>query len=285
MRSVRQLQVKMLQPFPKITESFMDGVIAGIGGRRLTEGELRLIPASNADYSIHNAIGELKIFEEEPLEKKERQDEIAAYLSNNFSVPSEVDINIKHLSEDAKRGYKEIVGKRIKKAVKKAAKQIKETKTALDRTLDFGIFLAVNNGCSSLPQDEFDNLVLTHARNATSQIDFILCVTVEYHAGEWDSYVFCTTECYSTRGGIAYPHRSAFQKEVGDRFTDAMTEMMRSLMPDPDLSNALGPVTDIRFERDGVTYLREAPDADFKMKKLIQAQAKAEAERGAAANP
>lgn len=271
--------MKILQPVPKVSESFMDAVIMGIGGRRLSEEELRLIPGANADYIIDTSVVELKVFEEEPLEKKERQDELAAYLTDNFLVPPEVDINIKNLNDEAKHGYREIVGKRIKKAVKKAAKQIRETKSALGRTLDFGVFIAVNNGYSSLPHDEFDNLVLKYSRNETSQIDFIVCVTVEYHAGNWDSYVFCHTECYATRGGFEYPRCSDFKEEIGKRFNDAMTEMMRNLTPNPDLSESLAPVKDIHFERDGVKFVRAAPDADFKMKRYIEEQARKEAER------
>lgn len=251
----------------------MDAVVADMGGRRLTDAELQMIPADNADYIIHNAVCELKIFEEDPLQKKERQDQIAAYFRENFLIAREVDVDIKHLNDDAKRGFREIVGKRIQKAAKKAGRQIRETKKALNRNLDFGVFIAVNNGYTSLPHDEFDNLVLTHARHATSQIDFILCTTVEYHAGEWDSYVFCSSECYPTRAGLDYPHCAAYKEAVGARFNDAMTEMMRSLVEKPDLSESLAPVADIRFERDGVRFIRQAPDSDFKMKKYIQEQA------------
>ena len=250
----------------------MDAVIEDIGGRRLTAQELKIIPADNADYCIHNGIAELKIFEEDPLQKKDRQDELADYFKENFMLAPEVDINIKHLNDDAKHGYKKIVGKRIKKAVKKAGRQIRETKSALQRNFDLGILIAVNNGCNSLPHDEFSNLVLTNARNATSQIDFILCITVEYHTGKWDSYVFCQTDCFPTRCGLEYPNSTLFKERVGARFSDAMTEMMRNLTSNPDLSEALAPVADIRFERDGVTYVNDAPDADFKMKRHMKEQ-------------
>ncbi len=249
-----------------------------MGGRRLSAEELKRIPADNADYSIHNGIAELKIFEEEPLQKKERQDELAAFFKEHFAISTQVDINIKHLTDDAKRGYKQIVGKRIKKAVKKAGKQISATKAALGRIFDFGLLIAVNNGYSSLPHDEFDNLVLTHAKHATSQIDFVLCATLEYHAGEWDSFVFSHSECYPTHAGLEYPQRTLFIEAVGKRFEHAMTEMMRMPCPQPDLSNSLSPVTDIRFERGGVTFTRTAPDADFAMKKLIEEEAKKDSE-------
>ena len=44
------------------------------------------------------------------------------------------------------------------------------------------------------------------------------------------------------------------------RFNGALTELMQDQM-DPKLwKNQLVPVTDIRFESDGVRYVREAPE-------------------------
>ena len=247
-------------PVPKITESFMDLVVESIGGSRLTEKEKNHEQSKNADYLFMGGVGELKVIEEEPLEKKERQDRIAKEFSEKYQLPPEVDLNIKRMNDFAKADYKELVGVPIKKAVKKAARQIDATKRHLGRALDYGLLIAVNNGFASLPHDEFDNLVLTYCRKETSQIDFILCTTVEYHQGSFDSYVFCYTEGYSVHGGIENFLRKRFQKAVVEEFNKRMTEVMRNqvefMQKGKDL---LEPVSDIRFDRDGVVFVRNAP--------------------------
>jgi len=163
------------------------------------------------------------------------------------------------LNEEAKADYKDIMGVPIKKAVKKATAQIKATKSHLGRILDFGVLIAVNNGFSSLPHDEFDNLVLTYCRRDPSQIDFILSASVGYQ-GEFDGYVFCNSEGYSIHGGISHPFREAYQAAVGDGFNLKMTEMMKNQLKLFALGkDLLAPFKDIVFERDGVKFIREAP--------------------------
>lgn len=238
----------------------MDKVTEAIGGRRLTTEERDFEQKKNADYLFQGAVAELKILEEDPLEKSERQDRIAKFFGDKYLLASEVDIDIKHLNDCAKADYKEIIGAPIKKAVKKAAAQIKATKAHLGRSFDFGVMIAVNNGFNSLPHDEFDNLVLAYCRRDTSQIDFILCTTVECHQDDFDTYVFCYSEGYSVMGGLDHPFRDAYQGAVGEEFNVKMTEMMRHQMELSAIgADLLSPVRDIAFERNGVRYIREAP--------------------------
>lgn len=248
-------------PVPRMTEGFIDVVVDSIGGRRPTDTEKDHGQSKNADYLFEGGVGELKILEEESLEKKERQHRIAKELGEKYLLPSEVVLDIKSMNDFVKADYKELIGVPIKKAVKKAARQIDATKRHLDRTLDWGLLIAVNNGFGSLPHDEFDNLVLTYCRKGTSQIDFILCATVEYHQGDFDSYVLCSPEGYSVHGGLENPLRDAFQQVVNDEFNNRMTEMMRNQMTLMQKGeDLLKPISDIRFEHDGVAFVWNAPD-------------------------
>lgn len=243
-------------PVPRITESFVDLVIEQLKGRRLTEVERDNGSYENADYLFHGFTAELKIVEEEPLDKKERQDKIAKFFKKKFTLTSEVDLNIKHLMPEAKNGLKEILREPIQKRVRKASTQIRETKKKLGRVLDMGILVLVNNGYASLQPDEFDNLALTCCRKDSSNIDFLWTINVSCHDGDFDHYVFCKTCGYSIHGGIDHPLIPELQKVVGKLFTDRMTEVMRKMMsPGPILK----PVSDISFERDGVRFVREAP--------------------------
>lgn len=251
--------IKAIFPIPRITESFFDKVIEKAGGRRLSEIE-KEEGVSNADYLMPGAVLELKIIEEEGLEKQTRQDKIQKLLIDNYILPDVVDIDIKKVPDAIKPEYKKILGGPIKTAVKKAAKQIKETKSHLNRAFDLGILLAVNNGYASLPHDEFENLVLTYASRDTSQIDFILCSTVDHHQGDFDTYVFIASHCYQINSGLSFPKSDEIIQIINEIFGEAMTYMMKNQM-DPKLwDNTLPPVTDIIFNGEGVKFIRKAPD-------------------------
>ncbi len=140
------------------------------------------------------------------------------------------------------------------------------------------MLIAVNNGYGSLPHDEFENLVLSYARKDTSQIDFVICSTVDHHQRDFDTYVFITSHCYPIMEGLQYPKSDDFIQAINELFGESMTYMMRNQM-DPKLrDSSLPPISDILFEGDGVTFVRKAPEVpDSRFTKL-------NTERGGAAN-
>ena len=248
-------------PVPRITEGFIDKIVESMGGHRLTDQEKNYENDKNADYLLQDTVAELKLLEEEGLEKTERQKKIAEELSKKYILPETVDVDIKRMSDNAKADYRQLIGIPIKKAVRKAAKQIKATKTHLGKHLDSGLLIAVNNGFNSLPHDEFDNLVLSHCRQSTSQIDFLLCTTIEYHQGGYDSYVFCCSNGYEIKNGTHNPFKEDFIKLVGKEFDERMTYMIKNqvelMAANTDLLN---PVQDIIFEKEGVRFIHKFPN-------------------------
>lgn len=260
--------MKVVFPIPRITESFVDKAVEKIGGRRLEEIEKRE-GFQNADYILPGAVSELKIIEEEGLQKVSRQNKIKKLLADRYILPEEVDIDIRRIPDEIKPEFRQILGGPIQTAVKKAAKQIKETKAHLKKKLDFGVLIAVNNGYGSLPHDEFERLVLSYARKDTSQIDFVICSTVDHHQGDFDTYVFIASHCYPVVEGLQYPHSDDFIQAINEQFGESMTYMMRNQM-DPNLWDSnLPPISDILFEGDGVTFVRKAPEVpDSRFAKL-----------------
>ena len=251
--------MKVFFPIPRITESFVDRAVEKIGGRRLHETEKRE-GFQNADYILPDAVSELKIIEEEGLEKESRQNKIKKLLQDRYILPKEVEIDIRRIPDEIKPEFREILGGPIQTAVKKAAKQIKQTKAHLKRKLDFGVLIAINNGYGSLPHDEFENLVLSYARKDTSQIDFVICSTVDHHQGDFDTYVFIASHCHPMKEGLQYPKSDDFIQAINELFGESMTYMMRNQM-DPNLwDSSLPPISDILFEGDGVTFVRRAPE-------------------------
>lgn len=252
------VEMKTFFPIPRITESFIDRAVEKIGGRRLFDNE-KFKGIENADYLFPSAVAELKIFEEEGLEKESRQNKIMKFLSDRYMLPKKVEIDIRAIPEEIKPEFRQILGGPIQTATKKAAKQIKATKACLQKNLDFGILIAVNNGYGSLPSDEFDKLVLSYAKKDTSQIDFIICTTVDHHQGDFDTYVFISSHCYPIKEGWQYPKSDDFIQSINGLFGEAMTKMMRNQM-DPKLwGNSLPPISDILFEGEDVTFIRSAP--------------------------
>jgi hypothetical protein len=250
--------MKAFSPIPRITESFIDKAVEKIGGRRLNDDE-KPEGSQSADYILPGAIAELKIIEEEGLEKESRQNKIKKFLSERYFLPKVVEIDIRTIPDEIKPEIKQILGGPIQTAVKKAAKQIKETKTFLKKNFDFGILIAVNNGYRSLPHEEFEKLVLSYARKDTSQIDFIICSTVDHHQGDFDVYAFVSSHCYSITEGLQYSPSDDFIQAVGELFIKSVTYMMQNQM-DPKLWNdSLPPISDILFEGEGVTFIRSAP--------------------------
>ena len=251
--------MKIFFPIPRITESFIDKAVEKIGGRRLNDAE-KSEGIQNADYILPGAVAELKIIEEEGLKKESRQNKIKKFLSDQYLLPKEVGIDIRTIPDEIKPEFRQILGGPIQTAVKKAAKQIKETKALLKKDLDLGVLIAVNNGYGSLPDEEFEKLVLSYARKDTSQIDFVICSTVDHHQGDFDTYVFISSHCYPVTEGLQYSKSEDFIQAVNELFVKAMTYMMQNQM-DPKLwDSSLPPISDILFEGEGATFFRSAPE-------------------------
>jgi len=248
-------------PVPKITEGFVDKIIEALGGRRPTFEERGCEKVPNADYFLPGAVAELKIFEEEPLEKAERQTRLAKHFAEKYILPPEVCLNIENLSVAAKEDFRRLVGGPIQNAVKKAASQIKATKARLGLESHFGVLVAVNNGFCSLPHEEFNSLVARFARKDTSQIHFTLTATVEHHSGNFDTFVFCRSDGIAIQGQSCNPYLDPWAKAVSAQFTERMGEMMVDQLgwPGPQ-DEVLHPVSDVWFDRDGIRYVKRAPD-------------------------
>jgi hypothetical protein len=246
-------------PIPRITESFVDGVAHDLGWRRYLDAYVPRDGRLNADYLAKGAIIELKIMEEEGLDKKERQEKLAKLYSLSQPTSSDIDIAFENIPASISREVQKIISMPIQGAVKKAARQIHHSAEDLGRLTDDGVLLIVNNGYSYLNADNFERLVVQRCRNDSHRINYAFCVTVDYHQGDFDGYVFLTARCHTMRDKAPWDAEKALADKFQERFNDAMTKMMGDQMNPEFWQNNLPPVTDIRLERDGVQYVREAP--------------------------
>ena len=245
-------------PVPRITESFIDGVLYDLGWFRYAEKFPVIEGQLNADYLNENSVGELKIFEEEGLCKKERQQKIAELMKAYRDGDNLVDLDVNSLPEEIRSQFENQISKPFQTAIKKASKQMKQTAIFTGKTGDRVVF-AVNNGFSCLDADSFERIFTSRCKRDSKSIDYAVCITVAYHQGDFDAYVFCTTRVHKINNSQNWEFEDQFIDSVGKHFEIGMTRIMRDQM-NPELwKNNLPPVQSICFERDGITYIREAP--------------------------
>lgn len=251
---------------PRLTEEFLDECVRLTGGKRFTELVTPGLGMENPDYVLEQVLAEAKIFEEEGLEKASRQSRIAALLAASDLVLIEGDF-YEQSSTAMRHELDDLFLEPIQRAVKKANKQVLAGKN-LHQFSDFQTALiAVNSGYSSLSSEMFEALVMRACQREKVAFDFIVCISLHYHQGSYDAYVFLKTETF-TKTASEWPGALALTSAAKECFGDAMTKMMRNQLK-PNARDHLPPVQDIRFENDGVKYVREAPfvpDSRFKDK-------------------
>jgi hypothetical protein len=250
--------MRVMFPVPRITESFIDGVIETLRWKRYVDIREPIEGELNADYVSPNEVLELKIFEEEGLEKSERQSKIATLYERFTTDKGIVDLELDQAPIEIRRELDALVSRPLQTAVKKASKQIRQSAKALNMD-GAGVLIGVNNGYSYLNAGNFENLLVRRCRNDSTNIDHAACITVNYHQGDFDAFVFCTVRCHTILGGPEWCEFQRFQEAVVGAFNNAMGQMMADQMNPKLWDESLSPVIDIRFERNGVMYVREAP--------------------------
>ncbi|QPJ61522.1 MAG: hypothetical protein G3M70_06310 [Candidatus Nitronauta litoralis] len=244
---------------PRISESFIEGIAISLGWKRYLDIKEQIEGRANADFIAEGSIIELKILEEEGLEKAYRQDNLASLFCHLSKNATEVNIDFDSIPEEISHEAEKLIAKPIQKAVKKASKQIRCTREDMNLTQSKGILLIINNGYKYLTSDNFEYLVKKCALKDSSQIDFVYCVTVEYHQGEFDSFIFCITRCHFIGETKTWKYSDLIEKAIQSKFSESMSQMMKDQMNPEFWRSNLEPVSDIVFEREGVRYIRRAP--------------------------
>lgn len=238
----------------RVTEADFDRIVAAAGGKRWSEIS-RTTHAPNADYLLDGAVCELKLIEEEGLEKSERQRRLAELFRRYQQREPVVVLDPTCLDTVGERRYFKIVAGPIQTAMKKASKQLESTKT------DFGadltrVVIAINNGYTALTHDEFTHIVLKSARNDTQNIDTVIIGGVYYYTDEFDYYALFPFEEHPINIARSC---SSFErlKKQWDVFADnTMTAVLQGKSP-PDRADKM-PVVDIAFDVDNITFVKPA---------------------------
>lgn len=246
-------------PIPCITEKFVDDIVFKCGGRRPTQKETNNEAIKNADYLFDNAIAELKIIEEEGLEKEERQSNIANIFKEIY--PQADFVNIVQALEDTtvKRKYLGIIEKPIRKAIRKASKQLKSTSSFLGWENPEKIIIVVNNGFSSIQPEDFENICLKSSRNDTKQIDSIVTVTLRVVGNGFDTMTFINTKAIKVNGTNQSVLSEELRAGAVTKYAEAMTFMMQNQLEASHSPDKAKYIEDILFEKHGITFVLPAP--------------------------
>jgi hypothetical protein len=237
----------------KLNEKDFDGIVQASGGKRLSSDETRE-RYPNADYQLGDAIIELKFLEEEGLEKKQRQQKLAALFNKCCFCKPVMVLATELLDNMGKKEYCNIMSTPIRGHVKSAARQLKQT--AKRHNVSAKVALLINSGYGSLNHEEFKDIAYHCVINHTKQIDRLIVGGIYFYSDKFDHYVIGPFEeipinlnsCFSDFDNLKQ-HWDAF-------LNDFMTSVV--LGNRADLPERL-PVLDIGFEVDGVKYVKPSP--------------------------
>lgn len=231
--------------FSKFSEEHFDELIRIAGGRRYTEDPS--VKEKNCDYVLGNSVVELKIVEEEPIEKDTKQKKLASLFRSDIKT---VILNPLDLDFLGKRKYYQELGTPIKNAIKSASKQLSISARGIGASLRIAV--VVNSGLTMTTPDEFSKIAVERAKNDTTGIDVLIVAGIYYYSDTQDGIV--TTEFK--------PHhiRGSYSQGIVDKLRDAwhvvLDNYMTSQITDLQLERTKGPVTDLFFELDGIRYVK-----------------------------
>ncbi len=237
----------------KLMEDDFDRIIESAGGKRLSVDDSREKP-HNADYILDDAIIELKLIEEEGLEKQERQQKLADIFKSQFPGKPVVVLEPKLLGQKGRRDYYKAMSTPIRARLKTAAKQLKQTSQKHKGKTKVAILL--NVGYGSLYHEEFKEIAINRATYATKQIDCLIVGGIYFYSDRFDSYVMSPFEKIPVNIGRRFSGFDKLNKCWNGFFDDFLTS---ALLLNRDSHPDRLPVIDMDFEVDGVKFVRPAP--------------------------
>lgn len=205
-----------------------------------------------ADYTLGDAVIELKALDNEGLAAPERQAKLAALFRPRQAGRPVVVIDPDSLPDIDRRRYRDIMRGPLKSAVKHANRQLQQSRIEHPQT-SCSVLLVVNNGYASLSHDELLELAEARVRGDTTHIDALVVAGCYLHGDGFDAYALWPMTLVPIHERSAFTGFDALKAawdELAERF---MYDMVRS--GDGDKS----PVADIVFDLDGVTYVKPAP--------------------------
>ena len=229
------------------------GLLTSVGGT-LAHPDAYRRSKKGADYLFEDAVIELKMLDEDGLEKVNRQRKLANIFEGEGYKAPVVVLDRENLSGQGKIAFDRALDGPIKSAVSSAKKQLVQTRRERPET-KLSILWIVNNGYSALSHDDLSALAARRVRNDTSKIDGIIVSGCYYHSDGFENYFFWPIDY------IPIHHKSFngfnILRSAWDAFADDfMTGVVHGLF---EIDATKYPVLDNQFDVDGRTFVRPAP--------------------------
>lgn len=238
----------------RITELDFDAIIESAGGEKIRP-EGPNAKGFIADYVLNEAIIELKFIREEGLVKKARRKKIAELIRKTQPDRPVVVLDPKLLSPDDQRLYFNLLGKPIQTAIKKAAKQLSDTKlkNGADKTC---VLIILNDGYTALNMDEFLELVSKKVRNDTTKIDYVIAGGIYYYSDGFDMMYFPRFDLITMNVKKLFPSFDTLFNSWMEWVNEYMTA---TVVEEEHLCDDRLPVIDLNFNIDGIEFVKPAP--------------------------
>lgn len=235
----------------RLAEADFDGIIENAGGRRFSADHSKERKL-NADYRLGSAVIELKIVEEEGLEKHTRQQKLANLFREAFPEKPTLILLPELLEGTAQRKYYRLMETPIKSHVKKAAKQLELSAVGGETK----VLMLVNNGYGALSKDEFKYIAKKCATNDTSNIDILITCGLYYFSDRFDSYFITDFDSISINKDKIFEEKDVLL----DSFNKFINHFMTAYIQGTDLriKDRL-PLLDLEYEIDGFRFVKPAP--------------------------
>jgi hypothetical protein len=231
----------------------IDFVIAQAGGRRAHEDSDRK-DTRNSDYVLGQSVIELKLLDDERLEKPEAQAKIGSLFGALQPDRPVVVIDPTAIEQNDRYAYATIMQGPIRGVVRSARAQLKQSRREIGDDAITVLFV-VNNGFTALTHEELLDHVVIRARNDTDEIDAVVVAGCYLHGDGFDSYALWPIDYVSIHEERPFTEFEALRSAWNELANRHMTEF---IMGEHGLTAAKEAQTDIVFEWEGRVFVKPA---------------------------
>lgn len=230
--------------FSTIREEDFDDIILNAGGKRYTDDPK--IQVKNCDYILDDTVIELKIIEEEPIEKVTKQKKLAKLFSENLKGKTIV----LNPNKDLEYQYYNILRTPIQNALRSASKQLKYSSNEVN--LNTKIAIIMNFGLTMTSHEEFKKIAIERATNDTSGIDILLVCGIYYFSDKFDMRVMTYFDDIQIREN----KNDSVVKKIRNSWNLKVEEYMTRQITNINMDRAKEPIQDLFFEHEGIRYVK-----------------------------
>lgn len=247
----------------RVSEAEVETVVIRAGGKRAhPDADRRSL--RGADFVLGSSVIELKILEDEGLDKPERQQKLTKLFRERFPTRPTIVLNRGLLDAQGQRTYDRIVEGPVKTAVSSARQQLQQSR--IEHNATSTVLWVINNGYSSLSHGALTEMVARRARNDSSDIDAVVVSGAYFYSDTFDSFFLWPIDCIPIHLDKPFLDFDALRDAWKVLAMDRMTALMREPAATHDTK---GPVVDISFQSGGVTYVMPTPPMGQKSKFFI----------------